>query len=133
MVVSYGSRQQKQRQTDRFHHAPPGISIIITCPYRSGTPLSLRRTSMNITRRQPRGASQRLCLAAILLLAVCTSATAAAQRYDLLVQGALDSELQPLLSALEGARQVQLDAWTFWTGRIAGKRVVVSRTEVGPL
>jgi adenosylhomocysteine nucleosidase len=28
---------------------------------------------------------------------------------------------------------VQIDAWTFWTGRIAGKSVVVSRTEVGPL
>jgi adenosylhomocysteine nucleosidase len=88
---------------------------------------------MNVTRRQSRRVSERLCLAAILLLALCTSASAAAQRYDLLVQGALDSELQPLLSALEGARQVQLDAWTFWTGRIAGKRVVISRTEVGPL
>jgi adenosylhomocysteine nucleosidase len=88
---------------------------------------------MNVTRRQPRRVSQRLCLSVILFLTVCTSASAAAQRYDLMVQGALDSELQPLLSALEGARQVQLDAWTFWTGRIAGKRVVISRTEVGPL
>src|SRR2546421_559927 len=72
-------------------------------------------------------------LSVLLLLTLCTQATAAARRYDLLVQGALDSELQPLLSALEDKRLVQIDAWTFWTGRIAGKRVVISRTEVGPL
>ena len=64
---------------------------------------------------------------------LCASASAIEKRYDLMVQGALDSELQPLLSALEGKQLVQLDAWTFWTGRIGDKRVVISRTEVGPL
>jgi adenosylhomocysteine nucleosidase len=68
----------------------------------------------------------------IILIALCAPGTAA-KRYDLMVQGALDSELQPLLSALEGRRLVQIEAWTFWTGRIAGKSVVLSRTEVGPL
>ncbi|MCK7496477.1 MAG: hypothetical protein MZW92_40405 [Comamonadaceae bacterium] len=29
--------------------------------------------------------------------------------------------------------QIQIAAWTFWRGRIAGKTVVVSRTEVGPV
>jgi adenosylhomocysteine nucleosidase len=47
------------------------------------------------------------------------------------VQGAVDTELQPLLGALEGKEQIQIGAWTFWRGRIAGKTVVVSRTEVG--
>jgi len=51
----------------------------------------------------------------------------------LLVQGAVDGELQPLLTALEGARSRQISAWTFWEGRIGAKRVVVSRTEVGPI
>ena len=51
----------------------------------------------------------------------------------LLVQGAVDGELQPLLDALEGARSRQISAWTFWEGRIGPKRVVVSRTEVGPI
>jgi adenosylhomocysteine nucleosidase len=74
-----------------------------------------------------------LFLSVLLLLTFCTQVSAAARRYDLLVQGALDSELQPLLRALEDKRLVQIDAWTFWTGRIAGKRVVISRTEVGPL
>ena len=51
----------------------------------------------------------------------------------LVVQGATDGELQPLLSALEGRRETQISSWTFWEGRIGGKRVVVSRTEVGPI
>jgi len=52
---------------------------------------------------------------------------------DLVVQGAVDSELQPLLAALEGKEEIQIAAWTFWRGRMAGKSVVVSRTEVGPV
>src|SRR5256885_10083585 len=88
---------------------------------------------MIVTLQSTRSTGRRLYLAAIFLLALCTNGAAAVPRYDLMVQGALDSELRPLLAALEGARQVQLDAWTFWTGRIAGRRVVISRTEVGPL
>ena len=53
------------------------------------------------------------------------------QAVDLLIQGAVDTELQPLLAALEGKKEIQIGAWTFWRGRIGGKRVVVSRTEVG--
>jgi len=52
---------------------------------------------------------------------------------DLVVQGAVDSELQPLLAALEGRQAIQIAAWTFWRGRIGAKDVVVSRTEVGPI
>ncbi|HBY62746.1 MAG TPA: 5'-methylthioadenosine nucleosidase [Solibacterales bacterium] len=52
--------------------------------------------------------------------------------HDVLVQGALDIELGALLEALEGKREHQIHAWTFWTGRIAGRRIAVSRTEVGP-
>lgn len=52
---------------------------------------------------------------------------------EIVVQGALDSELQPLLAALEGKEQIQIAAWTFWRGKIGGRRIVVSRTEVGPI
>jgi adenosylhomocysteine nucleosidase len=52
---------------------------------------------------------------------------------DVVVQGAVDSELQPLLAALEGRQTIQIAAWTFWRGRIGAKDVVVSRTEVGPI
>ena len=36
----------------------------------------------------------------------------------LLVQGATDVELGPLLDALEGRQATQIAAWTFWEGRI---------------
>ena len=52
---------------------------------------------------------------------------------EVLVQGAVDSELQPLLAAMEGRRTTQISAWTFWEGHIGARRVVVSRTEVGPI
>jgi adenosylhomocysteine nucleosidase len=52
---------------------------------------------------------------------------------DLVVQGAVDSELQPLLAALQGRETIQVAAWTFWRGRIGRQSVVVSRTEVGPI
>lgn len=58
---------------------------------------------------------------------------AAPAAVDIVIQGALDSELQPLLEALENKEQIQIAAWTFWKGRIGGKSVVVSRTEVGPI
>lgn len=52
---------------------------------------------------------------------------------DVVVQGAVDSELQPLLAALEDQERIQIAAWTFWRGRIGDTSVVVSRTEVGPI
>ncbi len=52
---------------------------------------------------------------------------------DVVVQGAVDTELQPLIAALADKETIQIAAWTFWRGRLGGKRVVVSRTEVGPM
>jgi adenosylhomocysteine nucleosidase len=80
----------------------------------------------------------------LLLLSGCASSAqnppAAAPRpapdqaaVDIVVQGAVDSELQPLLAALDGKEEIQIAAWTFWRGRMGGKSVVVSRTEVGPM
>src|SRR2546425_4733858 len=65
----------------------------------------------------------------ILLLAAhaCLAGT------DLLVQGAIDEELQPLLAALQGRKQIHVGAWTYWAGKIGDTQVVVSRTEVGPI
>jgi adenosylhomocysteine nucleosidase len=68
------------------------------------------------------------------LTACAWSAIASSQDpVEVLVQGATDSELQPLLAALDGLRATQISAWTFWEGRIGAKRVVVSRTDVGPI
>jgi adenosylhomocysteine nucleosidase len=52
---------------------------------------------------------------------------------DIVIQGAVDTELQPLLAALADRQTIQIAAWTFWRGQLGGKRVVVSRTEVGPM
>lgn len=54
-------------------------------------------------------------------------------RFDLMVQGSADNELKPLLAALQLKREVNIGSWTFWTGRIGKKSVVISRTEVGPI
>jgi adenosylhomocysteine nucleosidase len=87
---------------------------------------------MNTTQRQALRFAQTLLLV-LFMLTLLRASVSAAKHYDVMVQGALDVELQPLLTALEGRKIVQLDAWTFWTGRIGNKNVVVSRTEVGPL
>lgn len=73
--------------------------------------------------------------AMLLSFAVCAQSNAkpVEDRVDIVVQGALDSELQPLLAALENKQEIQIAAWTFWRGKIAGKNVVVSRTEVGTI
>ncbi len=52
---------------------------------------------------------------------------------DVLIQGAADSEVTPFVASLSGPTRVQLAAWTFWRGRLGDKRVVISRTGVGPI
>ncbi len=101
--------------------------------------------SMPLKRTLGRGVAAALVLyLAVVCAAGCTAAARApiaapanaARLYpaaDIVVQGAVDTELQPLLAALESREQIQIAAWTFWSGRIAGKTVVVSRTEVGPV
>lgn len=69
----------------------------------------------------------------VLILPLMIFAASGAPRCDLLVQGALDDELRPLLAALQNKKEVQIGAWTFWEGRIGRKQVVISRTEMGPI
>ncbi len=49
----------------------------------------------------------------------------------ILIQGAMDSETDVLISALKSPAQRQIGAWTFWEGTIADYPVVISRTEIG--
>jgi adenosylhomocysteine nucleosidase len=67
------------------------------------------------------------------LFAVLAPAIPAAERYDLLIEGAVDFELGPLLDSLQSKHQVQIGSWTYWTGRIGTKSVVVARTGQGPI
>jgi len=94
--------------------------------------------SMRLKRTLGRGVAAALVLFLAVGCAAATRPPAArpAQPYpaaDIVVQGAVDTELQPLIGALDGREQIQIAAWTFWRGRIAGRTVVVSRTEVGPV
>jgi hypothetical protein len=41
------------------------------------------------------------------------------RRVEVLIQGAVDSEVTPLVRALSGAERIQIAAWTFWRGRLA--------------
>lgn len=69
-----------------------------------------------------------------LLAALAGGAAASAKSSpDLLIQGALDSELDPLLESLSGRKEQRLRAWTFWTGRIGRQNVILSRTDIGPI
>jgi adenosylhomocysteine nucleosidase len=70
---------------------------------------------------------------ALLLFVALAPAGFAADRFDLLIEGAMDIELGPVVQALEGKQQVQIGSWTYWKGRIGSKSVVVARTEQGPI
>ncbi len=67
------------------------------------------------------------------ILMLVSYASAATSRCDILIEGAVDTELQPLLAALKDKRPIQIGAWTFWSGRIGQKQVVISRTDMGPI
>lgn len=56
---------------------------------------------------------------------------AAARPAPILVQGAMDIEVDQLVAALENKKEVTLGSWTFWQGEIDHYPVVVSRTDVG--
>ncbi|MGS0679972.1 5'-methylthioadenosine/S-adenosylhomocysteine nucleosidase [Shewanella sp. 125m-7] len=49
----------------------------------------------------------------------------------ILVQGAMDVEVETLVAALNDVKQKTYGAWTFWEGLLDGYPVVVSRTEIG--
>lgn len=49
----------------------------------------------------------------------------------ILVQGAMDMEVDYLVKALHNPTKKQIGSWVFWKGKIKNIDVVVSRTEVG--
>lgn len=55
----------------------------------------------------------------------------AAQEPPLAIQGAVDTELGPLIEAVGSPEPRVIDGFRFWEGEIRGRPVVVSRTEVG--
>jgi adenosylhomocysteine nucleosidase len=75
--------------------------------------------------------------AAIVLGVLCaacgdevTPAGASSPR-PIVVQGAMDVEVQTLVAALDGAKPEQIAGWTFWSGKVDGYPVVIFKTRRG--
>ncbi|MGI2258527.1 5'-methylthioadenosine/S-adenosylhomocysteine nucleosidase [Shewanella sp. GXUN23E] len=49
----------------------------------------------------------------------------------ILVQGAMDVEIETLVAALADVQMKTFGSWTFWEGQINGYPIVISRTEIG--
>jgi len=76
----------------------------------------------------------RRCAGSVIgLLIVVTGTPAAAQteRPPVLVQGAMTSETEHLVTLLESPRLEQAGNWSFWRGTIDGYPVIVSKTNKG--
>jgi len=72
--------------------------------------------------------------AALLLLAAIPGVIGAPpESVDLLFVAASDAALQPLVQRLSEPQTERIATWTLWTGKIAGKSVVLARSEGDPL
>ncbi|MGC4075148.1 MAG: 5'-methylthioadenosine/S-adenosylhomocysteine nucleosidase [Nibricoccus sp.] len=52
---------------------------------------------------------------------------------DLLLTAATEAELAPVRAKMSAVKEQTLTSWTFWSGMLAGKSVVLARTEGDPL
>src|SRR5262245_46573713 len=68
--------------------------------------------------------------ASLLASALLTACTRVAER-PVVVQGAMDVEIQKLARALENAVEEKVQGWTFWRGTIDGYPVIASKTLKG--
>jgi adenosylhomocysteine nucleosidase len=71
--------------------------------------------------------------AAALVVLAFACPVSAREKTDVLLAAAGEAELAPVLAKLAEAREERVAAWTFWTGSLGGKKVVVTRTEGDPL
>lgn len=70
-------------------------------------------------------------LSVFVLLALLAPVLRAENAEVLLAAG--DAELKPLLARMTDVRAEKRAAWTFWLGTLAGRKVVLTRTEGDPL
>lgn len=67
----------------------------------------------------------------ILLMTFVLTLSVYSEKGPILLQGAMDMEVETFVERLEEVKEETIDGYTFWTGTIEGQEVVVSRTEVG--
>jgi adenosylhomocysteine nucleosidase len=53
----------------------------------------------------------------------------AVAKVDLLIAAATEAELAPVRAKMSGVKESTATSWTFWSGTLAGKSVVLARTE----
>jgi len=68
-----------------------------------------------------------------LLVVVLLLPLSAVAKVDLLIAAATEAELGPVRAKMSGVTEVTATSWTFWKGTLAGKSVVLARTEGDPL
>jgi adenosylhomocysteine nucleosidase len=72
----------------------------------------------------------RMPLIVVMVLLLPLSAVA---KVDLLIAAATEAELAPVRAKMSGVKETTLTSWTFWSGALSGKSVVLARTEGDPL
>ena len=78
--------------------------------------------------RELKNVSLLLCSAVVALLPACVARDAPR---PVVVQGAMDVEIQKLARVIEHPVEANVGGWTFWTGTIDGYPVVISKTLKG--
>jgi len=66
-----------------------------------------------------------------LMLVFVLTVTVYSAKGPILLQGAMDMEVDTFVERLDNVKEESFNGYTFWTGTIEGQEVVVSRTEVG--
>ena len=67
-----------------------------------------------------------------LIIIIVFSVTAFSQN-TILVQGAMDVEISKFLDNMKDKEQIEINSFFFWKGKLSGKDVVISKTEIGPV
>src|SRR5712671_7418879 len=72
-------------------------------------------------------------LSRLIVVALVAFVSACATRTDrpVVIQGAMDVEIQKLAHAIENPTEEKIQGWTFWRGTVDGYPVVVSKTLKG--
>jgi adenosylhomocysteine nucleosidase len=83
-------------------------------------------------RIRPYTLSATLAASIAIACGACRAGSSAAQApRPVIVQGAMDTEIKKLVSALGHPQEERIGAWTFWVGTLDGYPVVVSKTMKG--
>lgn len=72
-------------------------------------------------------------IAALLVCPAAPLGAASVAPVDVLLAAPSDTELRPLLDKLKNGHSEERASWKFWLGTLAGKSVVLTRTEGDPL